>query len=664
MTGSSRICSACQTSNPPQAAFCFGCGKPLEQSTKPELLRQRYRLLHELGSGGFGAVYQAEDTQLGGRLLAVKEMKAQTGLNVQEQSEITEAFKKEALLLAELMHPSLPRIYDHFGEDGNWYLVMDYIEGETLDTYQEKQPGGYLPLAEALAVALQLSNVLEYLHTRQPAIIFRDLKPLNIMRTASGHIYLIDFGIARHFKPGQIKDTVAFGSPGYAAPEQYGKTQTTPRSDIYSLGATLHHLLTGADPSLNPFRFSPLLLPAGQRTPQALAQLVARMVDMDEFKRPFNMHSVKAELQDIATRVASGSFATVKAITAPTPASTPSPTPTPVPAEPSLAQGALRCKHNNEYDGIQTLVWSPDNTRLASAGRNPLIDIWNAQDGQTVQRYQHNQGNIRMMRWSPDGRYLASAGDDRTIQIREVHSRQVIHSYREHTHIVTGLAWSPDSRRIASSSIDKSVRVWDIQTGYTYVTYTHHRDAVYRAAWSPDGSSIATGGYDNTVRVWEAMSGTDLLIYRGHSNLIFALAWSPDGQLLASGSYDASIQIWNATNGLTISSYSESGAVQSLDWSPDSQSLVSCSRGAVNIWDAATGNILFTYHGHETPPALQMVNAVTLDPLSDQREPVSGQLYRYVGFTAPELSVVAWSPDGQWIASGAPRKTIHVWSAG
>ena len=210
MASSPRICPSCRTSNPPQAAFCFGCGKSLGQvSTTPALLNQRYHLLHRLGTGGFGAVYQAEDTQLGGRPVAVKEMRPQIDLNEQENTESTEAFKKEALLLAELMHPNLPRIYDHFSEGGNWYLVMDFIEGETLEEYLGKTAGGYLPLAEALDIGLQLCDVLGYLHTRQPPVIFRDLKPLNVMHTSSGHLYLIDFGIARHFKPGQIKDTVA-----------------------------------------------------------------------------------------------------------------------------------------------------------------------------------------------------------------------------------------------------------------------------------------------------------------------------------------------------------------------------------------------------------------------------------------------------------------------
>src|SRR5438876_12084422 len=116
------------------------------------------------------------------------------------------------------MHPNLPRIYDSFTEDNRWYLVMDFIDGQTLDDYLEQVNGGKLSIEEVLEIGIQLCSVLDYLHTRHPPIIFRDLKPTNIMHTVRGQLYLIDFGIARHFKPGQAKDTIALGSPGYAAP--------------------------------------------------------------------------------------------------------------------------------------------------------------------------------------------------------------------------------------------------------------------------------------------------------------------------------------------------------------------------------------------------------------------------------------------------------------
>ncbi len=148
------------------------------------------------------------------------------------------------------------------------------------------------------------------LHSQQPAIVFRDLKPANIMRTTTGQLYLIDFGIARYFKPGQAKDTVALGSPGYAAPEQYGKAQTTPRADIYSLGAVLHQLLTTRDPSEAPFRFLPLRpkSPQSHSDPGSLTmsmvdvlvskleRLIASMLEMDVNKRPSDVAYVQQEL--------------------------------------------------------------------------------------------------------------------------------------------------------------------------------------------------------------------------------------------------------------------------------------------------------------------------------------------------------------------------------
>src|SRR6266700_3284006 len=247
MTLSSQLyCNTCGAANQDQTEHCFACEAPLHAPSREPLLKERYRVLVPVGQGGFGAVYKVEDTWSGNRLLAMKEINLSV-LTTQEALEATNAFNREVSLLSNLTHPNLPRIYDHFTDREHWYLVMDFIEGETLEQYLDRKLNGCLPLAEVLAIGIQLCTVLNYLHTREPAIIFRDLKPANVMRTPSGHLYLIDFGIARHFKPGQTADTIALGSPGYAAREQYSKaqTQTTPRSDIYSLGATLHQLLTG-----------------------------------------------------------------------------------------------------------------------------------------------------------------------------------------------------------------------------------------------------------------------------------------------------------------------------------------------------------------------------------------------------------------------------------
>ena len=229
--------------------------------------------------------------------------------------EATSAFQREVSVLSHLDHPHLPRLYEHFQTPGHWYLIMDFIAGETLEEYQSKAPNRRLLLSEVLNIGIQLCTVLHYLHSQQPAIVFRDLKPANIMRTSTGQLYLIDFGIARYFKPGQAKDTVALGSPGYAAPEQYGKAQTTPRADIYSLGAVLHQLLTTRDPSEAPFRFLPLRpkSPQSHSDPGSLSmsmvdvlvskleRLIASMLEMDVNKRPPDVAYVQQELHVMST---------------------------------------------------------------------------------------------------------------------------------------------------------------------------------------------------------------------------------------------------------------------------------------------------------------------------------------------------------------------------
>ena len=307
MLPSTLFCDNCGAANQALASYCRFCGHAL-QIVKSDiyhfatgrllagaLLRQRYRIIAPIGTGGMGAVYQAEDTQLGDRLIAIKEM-GQSSLNSQEQIKAADAFRQEAVMLARLQHPNLPSIFDHFEEHGRWYLVMSFLEGETLEDYLMRALGGKLSVGEVEQIGSILCTVLGYLHNQLPAIIFRDLKPANIMRTPEGHLYLIDFGIARHFKPGQAKDTAYYGSMGYAPPEQFGKAQTTPRSDIYSLGAILFQLLSGYDPAATPFRF-PALQTLVPTIPTGLATLIAQMLELDEDKRPANASLVKQELQ-------------------------------------------------------------------------------------------------------------------------------------------------------------------------------------------------------------------------------------------------------------------------------------------------------------------------------------------------------------------------------
>ena len=319
-----QFCESCGAANTFMARFCQHCSATLpfhhtNNGTLPEqtLISSRYQLEVRVGQGGMGAVYKASDTRFNNRPIAVKEM-SRIGLSGVQIQEAEEAFERESRILADLLHPNLPRIYDHFTENERSYLVMDFIEGQTLEDYLEKAHGSPLPLDQIIEWGEQLCDVLSYLHNHQPPIIFRDLKPSNVMISESGHIYLIDFGIARIFKPGQSHDTVALGSPGFAAPEQYGKAQSSPRSDVYSLGALIHCLLTGVDPSEQPFFFKP----ASQlnlAVPPILEHLLQQMLEMDAQRRPASAQDVLKVLRQAQQDRFSGTVSQPLAVIQPIP---------------------------------------------------------------------------------------------------------------------------------------------------------------------------------------------------------------------------------------------------------------------------------------------------------------------------------------------------------
>ncbi len=204
------------------------------------LLHKRYRIVEILGQGGMGSVYRAVDENLGVDV-AVKE-------NLFTTDEYARQFRLEAVILANLRHPNLPRVTDHFviGDQGQ-YLVMDYIEGEDLRQRMERQ--GNITEDEAILLGAAMCDALVYLHTRKPPILHRDLKPGNVKITSEGHIFLVDFGLAKVLHGSQATTTGARAmTPGYSPPEQYGTARTDPRTDIYSLGATLYASLTGIIP--------------------------------------------------------------------------------------------------------------------------------------------------------------------------------------------------------------------------------------------------------------------------------------------------------------------------------------------------------------------------------------------------------------------------------
>lgn len=199
-----------------------------------------------------GVVYKATDIRLTNRLCVVKEISF-AQIPHQNRNWVISAFKEDALTLTTLVHPGIAVATDFFCLKDNWYLVMEFVKGETLVQKLEHCGGNPLPFLEVIDLGVQLCDVLSYMHNHHPPIIFRALKPSNVMVTPYGQVKLIGFGITRLLKPGRHNNI-----SGYASPEQYSSNQIDERADVYALGALLHYLLTVRDPQMKPFFFPPV----------------------------------------------------------------------------------------------------------------------------------------------------------------------------------------------------------------------------------------------------------------------------------------------------------------------------------------------------------------------------------------------------------------------
>lgn len=272
-------------------------------------LRERYEIVHLVGQGGMGAVYQAKDLRLDGRVCALKEILPEllSGLTASNQplDQTIEQFYQEASVLARLDHPNLPKVSDYFSESGREYLVMDFVAGRDLHDIllESKQHNTPLSESQVLGWASQLLDALDYLHNQAPPVLHRDIKPANIKVTPQGRVKLVDFGLVKVLQPDDTRTVTVVqgrGTVAYTPLEQYGGDtgHTDVRTDIYSAGATLYHLLSGQPPSdakerfLQPGSLTPLRVICpnlSARTERAIFQALAMHPD----ERPHNVRELR-----------------------------------------------------------------------------------------------------------------------------------------------------------------------------------------------------------------------------------------------------------------------------------------------------------------------------------------------------------------------------------
>ena len=324
------FCPVCQRVNPANTKFCVHCGAVFSEQAldypystgklPPGVnLGGRYLIVRKIAQGGMGAVYEAKELVPPGRRLAIKEMSFSMLklLEKDEQRILIDSFYREFELLSRLSHPNLVQAHQFFEEQGRHYYVMEFLEGRTLESLLDNLPqGDTFSVERVMGWARQLCDVLAYLHSQTPPVIYRDLKPSNVMelilaaessaggpsangspaQAGAGLIKLFDFGIARFYKPGQKSDTLRFGTDGYLAPEIIAyHSQTSEQTDIYSLGVLLHQLFTRHDPLSDPWR-RPLVRKLNPGVPEHVEKAIERATALDAINRTPNARDM---LQDL-----------------------------------------------------------------------------------------------------------------------------------------------------------------------------------------------------------------------------------------------------------------------------------------------------------------------------------------------------------------------------
>jgi WD40 repeat protein len=644
------------------------------------LLKNRYRILHILGQSLAGRTFLAIDEDQPSHPRCVIKQLFQPAVSGDIEKEFADMnfyfpqrFQAAALLLNKLgKHPEIPQLWASFEYDDCLYLVQEHIAGHNLA--EELSAAGIWEEKSIWQLLGELLPTLQLIHENQ--LIHRDIKPENIIRRSAqmpfkkgkkGDLVLVDFGAATPIGGSWPKTKAKVGSAEYAAPEQI-KGAATNSSDVYSLGVTCIHLLTG----LSPFDLFDikadnwawrhyLKVPISDR----LGRILDRMIQRDPLKR---YHSAIHALKDVkagptpidfrrpkqkwALTAWGGAAVAILSIALNSHLSSPKPQ-SAFKASKSLANSDLRFPSPRLDDfaslrpqnaPVRTLastagpVWSvaviPNGRAVVTGNTDGTIRLLHLCSGKLVRTMIGHSGAVWAVAVSPDGRAIASGSADNTIKLWDLYTGQLMRTFYGHTAGVFSVAFSPDGKAIASVGKDKTVKLWQVETGIELETLQEHSAGVQSIAFTPNGEILVTGSDDGTIKLWNWQTGELVRTLTGHTDAIWSVAVSPDGQTLASGSWDNTIKLWDLNTGESQSPKGDLlrtltghlDKVQSLAFSPDGETLASGDlSGTIKLWQLGSGGLMGTLKGHSS------------------------------------WVEVAFSPKGKTLVSGSFDDTVKVW---
>ena len=649
----------------------------------------RYKLLQQIGEGGMGVVYMAEQEEPVRRRVALKIIK----LGMDTKSVVTR-FEAERQALALMDHPNIAKVLDGGSTDaGRPYFVMELVRGVKITEYCDESK---LSTRERLDLFIKVCQAIQHAH--QKGIIHRDIKPSNILVTINDGVAVpkvIDFGIAKATE-GRLTDKTLFtqfeallGTPAYMSPEQAVMTSLDidTRSDIYSLGVLLYELLTGRTPfdakelmasgidimrktirEKEPARPSTRLatLEGDELTTTAkrrsadtskllhqikgdLDWIVMKCLEKDRTRRYETANGLTADLnrhlnnEAVLARPPSTIYRCQKAFRrnklaffAGTAVAAALLTGTVVSSWQAFEANRARNAERQQRIASQTAQDKAESAQQAEKRERLRADmektearryLYVAQMNLAQQAWEQNN-IVRLRQVLDDTQDSPNRGFEWFYWQRQTHLP--LKTLRGHLEDVTAVAFSPDGKRLVTGSWDQTAKVWEAASGRELLTLKGHSAPIWCVALSPDGQRIVTGSWDQTAKVWDAASGRELLTLRGHSRPIRSVAFSPDSQRIVTGSWDQTAKVWEAASGrelLTLGG--TNGNVDSVAFSPDGQRIVTgLGDSTAKVWEAVGGRELFTLKGH-----------------------------------GHQVRSVAFSTDGQRIVTGSDDQTAKVWEA-
>jgi len=631
------------------------------QSWIGKMIGGRYRIEALLGQGGMSAVYKATDPNLR-RLVAIKLIHA----HLSSDPNFVGRFKEEAAAVARLRHPNIVQVHDFNVDDDTYYMVMEYLVGETLQSRLKRlnTNGRHMPIQEALQICIQICEAAGYAHNHE--LVHRDIKPANIMLDINGQAILMDFGIVKIVGGDYHTATGAtIGTAMYMSPEQIRSERTDDRADIYSLGVTLYEMLSGRPPYMADSALTLMMMVLNdplpdlreyrRDIPESMLMVINRALAKEPNERYQKMSEMATALQKIQVELA-GRPSPEEAATMP---EVLAPKAEPLPEALEFSVDSIPTPPDQPVQEIDRKIVSqqPDNKiNVAATIEDELPEPESR--AQNIKKFTQILRSKLFLATASSLLALAAiitfgliylgAQKLPSVQITPIiHPSEPITPVTARAVVSLGkwetdsylekIVYSPSGDLIATTNNRDWLRfaqyrfysgLWDVDEGKLKNYLMGQTQWIYDVAFSADGQFVGAASDDGSVAIWQVSDGNLLRKIEGVNGGVTSLDFSPNNLLLAAGTWDGTISLWQVSNSnllrtLNVNDY----GIRDVTFSPDGLFLAAGSDdNSILVWQVSDGALIHTLVGH----------------------------------TAPVYSV-AFSPDGALIASGSDDKTIKIW---